>query len=147
MMLSDRFGPCYINHNGTLIKLNDIGFGTHYAYEKDQEKSSLLNRKYATIRYITNERGWIRLNDGKHGGVEYIVELPIKEITPNQYDRLEKFLQHMYDVNIEFVDVGIEEHSCGACFHRGAIYYKRFYFDEYKVDRIIQEIKQHYKKG
>lgn len=122
------------------MKLNEFGFGTHYAYEKNS-----INKKYSTLRYITNERGWIRLNDGKCGQQEFIVELPIKEINDDQYDQLEKFLQHMYDVNIEFVDVGIEEHSCGACFYRDAIYYKRFYFDECKCDKIIKEIKYHYK--
>lgn len=137
----------YILPDGTIKNLLEEGFRTHWHYEQwliNSGKSEL--KKHFSAHQITNLYGWIRINDGTNVSVEHIVELPINDITPEQYESLLNFLDMMMYSNKEFVIVGIEENSKGYQFTHNATWFKRYEFSEYLPDDIIKEIKIEYNK-
>lgn len=124
----------YILPDGQILNIIEKGYKTHAHYER------------SVVRHITNERQWIRFNDGSNVKGEHIIELPIKPITEDQYKSLIEFLDYMFYANKGFIDIGIEEHSRGVKFSNDAIFFKHYDFSEYMVDDIIKEIRQLYNK-
>lgn len=124
----------YILPDGQFYNIIEEGYKTHAHYEK------------SLARHITNEKKWIRINDGSNVRGEHIVELPIEPITTEQYESLLEFLDYMLYSNKEFIDVGIEEHSSGTKFSKNALWFKHYEFKDHLPDDIIKEIKQQYNR-
>lgn len=144
--LQTNYSASYILQDGSILRVQDYGFRTHYEYENNYAKENHLQGISYPKRYLINLNQWIRLNDGTNMKFERIVELPIKPITEEQYKSLLEFLDYMWFNNKEYVDIGIEEHSVGTKFSKNAIFFKHYDFNEYTSDDIIKEIRQLYNK-
>lgn len=111
-----KYGASYILPDGKLLILSDLGFKTHYEYERTLEKEGLLERYDNRVRYITNLNKWIRINDGTNFKIEVLAELPIKGITEEQYTSLFNFIDYLRTKGEKKICIGCEEHSRGTHF-------------------------------
>ena len=111
-----KYGASYILPDGKVLRLSELGFKTHYAYERNLEKEGLIERYDDKVRYITNLNQWIRINDGSNFSCEVLAELPIKGITEDQYKALFEFLDYLRENGKKTICIGCEEHSIGMHF-------------------------------
>ena len=137
-------GPAYILEDGKFFNLNDNNLMFHYSFER--LITNELNGNYnVRKRNVTNLYNWIRINDGKFVPYEILVELPIKEITEEQYNSLLKFLDILFYKRKPFVEIGIEPNGSEVLRWSDTVaYLKKFDFKEYLPDDIVKEIRQQY---
>lgn len=137
----------YILPNGEFFNIVENGFKTHFLYEQHLiETNQLEKRKVKHERQLTNLKQWIRCNDGSNVDCEKIVELPIKEITEEQYKALLSFLDYLWFSKKRYVNVGIEQYSRGIRFTKKAIFYKCYDFNDCTSDDIVKEIRIKYRQ-
>ena len=135
-------GPSYILPNGEFFNLEENGFNSHFAYEGYLKKNGELDHSYK--RQITLLYSWIRINDRKP--FEVLADLPLTEITEEQYKSLELFLNTLIDRGIYFIELGIEPKGSELLkWSKDVIFYNKFDFFETSVNEIIAKIKKFYK--
>ena len=136
----------YILPDGKFLNLLENGFPTHCHYEHFLiKKGELKPCGHSGMRQLTNLNQWIRVNDGTHVAYEVLAELPIKGLTDEQYESLDKYLNYLRDKKREFIEIGIEEHSVGTHFTDKSLWYDRFYFDQFTNKEIIFFIQDAYR--
>ena len=117
----------YILPDGNFFNLLKNGFHTHTSYEHYLIKEKLLDK--STVlgeRQLTNLNQWIRVNDGTNVPIEVLAELPIKEITEEQYKALFEFIDYLRTNGKTFIEIGCEEHSRGVHFTDKSLWYHKF---------------------
>ena len=153
-----EFDAGYIKPNGEVVLLKDYNILYHFQYEnlliegKIIEQPQIMqtlreqkaNPKLLTNRYMTQLFNWIRIKNTTNP-VENVAQLPLTEITDEQYDVLTAFFDDLVHRRATYVDVGIERTSRGPGIGTDTIWYQHFEFDEWMVDAIIKEIKKQYK--
>lgn len=136
-----HFGPGYIKKDGTVLLLENLNLNRHYQYE-----SKYINPNSHNVRQVTNLFNWIRINDSKFYSNENIVELPIQEISLEQYDTLLNFLDYLAHIGT-YVEIAIEGDSQGKGLQStNCLWYQKFDFSESTSDEIIKEIHRQYNK-
>ena len=138
-------GPSYILENGLFLNLLHNNFTTHCHYEISLLKTNNGKRHFNGKRQLTCVEKYIRIND--RVPLEVLAELPLEEISTEQYVSLEMFFNDLIDKGIYFVEIGIEpKGSVVGKWTKDVIFYHRYDLLEIKPERIIQEIKNFYIK-
>lgn len=140
-----NYGASYILPNGEFLILSELGFKRHADYESYLDKNGLLERHDKSVRYITNLNNWIRVNDGSNYAIEVLAELPIKEITEEQYKSLFEFLDYLRNNGKKKICIGCEEHSRGTHFTNKSIWHMDFDLELFSNKEIEYFIRDEYK--
>lgn len=137
-------GAAYILQDGTFFNLVDIGFKTHCAYEYHFALKNHIKIN-GCERYLTNLNQWIRVNDGTNVEYEVLAELPIKEITEEQYKSLFEFIDYLREKGKTSIDIGCEEHSRGTHFTDKSLWYYTFDLTKFTNKEIEYFIRDAYR--